>query len=131
MRKLIILPCRKNWLAAGFQDVRYYKLLNINDFYNVKNKFDIRHEEYEFLLKKDGNYKEGGLNLEFGVFKGNSIEACATIRSDLIFWGFDSFVGLPEIWEVNDKYACTKETHSLYGQMPGVRKNGKIPGIIA
>lgn len=38
-----------------------------------------------------------GLNLEFGVFRGDSIRFLAS-ESKEHFWGFDSFEGLPEYW---------------------------------
>jgi hypothetical protein len=39
-----------------------------------------------------------GLFLEFGVYKGNSINRLAQIKPNVTFYGFDSFVGLPEHW---------------------------------
>ena len=39
---------------------------------------------------------------EFGVFKGATIEKWANLNSDerSLFYGFDTFTGLPEDWEV-------------------------------
>lgn len=39
--------------------------------------------------------------VEFGVWKGESIQRWASLNKhpDSRFWGFDSFVGLPERWE--------------------------------
>lgn len=42
-----------------------------------------------------------GQALEFGVFKGRSINYMATVRPDARFHGFDSFEGLPEVWKSN------------------------------
>jgi predicted O-methyltransferase YrrM len=39
-----------------------------------------------------------GLALEFGVFKGTTLNHLARLRPDRHFYGFDSFVGLPEVW---------------------------------
>jgi hypothetical protein len=39
--------------------------------------------------------------LEFGVFKGTSINFFSSQRPDLVFHGFDSFKGLPENWTGN------------------------------
>ena len=39
-----------------------------------------------------------GLNLEFGVYEGKSINFLANSRPDLKFYGFDSFIGLREDW---------------------------------
>jgi predicted O-methyltransferase YrrM len=41
----------------------------------------------------------GGLNLEFGVFKGTTINYLASAWPNKQFFGFDSFVGLPEHWK--------------------------------
>jgi hypothetical protein len=39
-----------------------------------------------------------GLALEFGVFKGTTINHLAGLAPDRRFFGFDSFTGLPEAW---------------------------------
>lgn len=39
-----------------------------------------------------------GLNLEFGVYKGYSLNTLAKIDPSLKWYGFDSFDGLPEKW---------------------------------
>jgi predicted O-methyltransferase YrrM len=39
-----------------------------------------------------------GLALEFGVFKGTTINHLARLQADRHFYGFDSFTGLPEDW---------------------------------
>lgn len=39
-----------------------------------------------------------GLFLEFGVWKGTSINHLATLRPSQKFYGFDCFTGLPEDW---------------------------------
>ena len=44
-----------------------------------------------------------GLNLEFGVFSGETINHMAKLRSDLEFTGFDSFEGLPEDMDTGEK----------------------------
>ena len=40
-----------------------------------------------------------GAIMEFGVCKGHSIGAIASVYPDRIVYGFDSFVGLPENWK--------------------------------
>jgi len=37
-----------------------------------------------------------GLFLQFGVYKGNSINRLARLKRKATFYGFDFFVGLPE-----------------------------------
>lgn len=50
------------------------------------------------LLSKAWSYVERpGLVLEFGVFKGNSINHIASLTNYTVY-GFDSFEGLPERW---------------------------------
>lgn len=44
-----------------------------------------------------------GYCMEFGVWKGQSINYMAKVRSDITFYGFDSFEGLPENWEMGNK----------------------------
>ena len=49
-----------------------------------------------------------GLFLEFGVHKGHSIKKLSS-KTESMFYGFDSFEGLPENWRTsNDKgvFAC-------------------------
>jgi len=43
-----------------------------------------------------------GLFLEFGVFQGGTINFMSSILKDKIFYGFDSFEGLPEDWDGGD-----------------------------
>jgi hypothetical protein len=63
-----------------------------------------------------------GLHLEFGVFKGASINRLANIKPDIVFYGFDSFVGLPEAWNMG----APRGAFSLKGELPPVRKNVKL-----
>lgn len=60
-----------------------------------------------------------GLHLEFGSYKGNSINMLAKLRPQQIFYGFDSFEGLPETWTMG----CRKGAFSIQGKLPAVRKN--------
>jgi hypothetical protein len=58
-----------------------------------------------------------GLALEFGVYKGVTINHLARLAPDQQFFGFDSFLGLPEQWSGN-----------RYSQLNFDRK-GKIPKV--
>jgi hypothetical protein len=64
----------------------------------------------------------GGLNLEFGVYSGKTINCLANQRTDLTFDGFDSFVGLPEDWDLGGKF-CPKEKFDVKGNIPEVADN--------
>lgn len=60
-----------------------------------------------------------GLFLEFGTYKGNSINILAKYLPQQQFYGFDSFEGLPESWTPG----CRTGAFSLNGKLPAVRKN--------
>lgn len=65
---------------------------------------------------------DDGLFLEFGVYKGASINRLAKLKPNVAFYGFDSFVGLPEAWTVGSK----KGAFSLGGVLPPVRANVEL-----
>ena len=46
--------------------------------------------------------KNNGLVCEFGVYNGRSINLLSRMLPNSIFFGFDSFTGLPEKWSGND-----------------------------
>ena len=60
--------------------------------------------------------------MEFGVFKGESINMISGIKSDKIVYGFDSFEGLPEDWRM-DFY---KGTFNQQGNLPQVNENVRL-----
>ena len=60
------------------------------------------------------------LCLEFGVYKGESINYFSNNKKDLTWYGFDSFYGLQEDWK-GGFYA--KNHFSLEGKKPEVNKN--------
>lgn len=63
---------------------------------------------------------DGGQILEFGVFKGRSINHFAEIFSKDAIHGFDSFEGLAEDWT---GYHLPKGTFNLDGVLPKVKEN--------
>jgi predicted O-methyltransferase YrrM len=65
---------------------------------------------------------EEGLFLEFGVYKGISINRLAQIKPNVTFYGFDSFVGLPEHWRPGSR----ERAFSTGGELPAVRANVKL-----
>lgn len=66
--------------------------------------------------------KQDGLNLEFGVFKGHTINLCAIKQPNRTFYGFDSFEGLPEDW----RKGFLKGHFNLNGFLPNVNSNVKL-----
>jgi len=63
-----------------------------------------------------------GLNLEFGVWTGNTINLCSEKYPNRLFYGFDSFEGLPEDW----REGFPKGYFSLDGNFPRVNSNVKL-----
>jgi len=78
--------------------------------------FKTREQLYDFCL---GKAPEEGLFLEFGTYKGDSINIMAKLRPNLHFTGFDSFIGLPERWTVGAKEGA----FDIGGSLPDVRDN--------
>jgi hypothetical protein len=64
------------------------------------------------------NVEVEGAFLEFGVFKGGSINYIARKSPQQRIDGFDSFEGLQEAWVNNEKYAF-----SVGGVLPKVKRN--------
>jgi hypothetical protein len=65
---------------------------------------------------------ENGLLLEFGTYKGNSINILAKLRPTSKFYGFDSFQGLPEGWTAGTRLGGL----TTHGKIPSVRKNVEL-----
>ena len=65
---------------------------------------------------------KSGLHLEFGVYKGDSINHFAEASPDAIWYGFDSFEGLPEAWTLGAKAGA----FSVGGILPPVRGNVRL-----
>ena len=77
--------------------------------------WDIRIHAINAVSKK-------GVFLEFGVWRGESINLFADLIRPRIIYGFDSFDGLPEFWRKD----FPKGTFNLDGRIPSVRKNVKL-----
>lgn len=65
---------------------------------------------------------ENGLLLEFGTYKGNSINILSKLRPTSTFYGFDSFQGLPEGWTAGTRQSGL----TTHGKIPSVRKNVEL-----
>jgi hypothetical protein len=73
------------------------------------------------LRGKGGLLPSSGLVLEFGVLEGRSINKLARVLEQPIF-GFDSFEGLPEDWDVGNT-VIPRETFDRQGSLPQVLPN--------
>lgn len=63
-----------------------------------------------------------GLHLEFGTYKGDSINILAGLRPRTTFVGFDSFQGLPETWTTGARTGA----FDVGGRLPAVRRNVQL-----
>jgi hypothetical protein len=93
--------------------------------------FDTREALQHFAIEEA---PETGLILEFGVWKGRSINAFADImahRGDTRrIWGFDAFKGLEEHWN-GLGYHRVRNHFNRGGRLPDVRANvALVPGWI-
>lgn len=105
--------------------------MKITEFENIKKfKFSptdkdtnaVRIRELQWLAPF---IKEDSICLEFGVFKGTTINTVAKARPDLTFHGFDSFEGLPEDWAMGGKHVRA-DAFDRKGVMPEVESNVKL-----
>jgi len=79
---------------------------------------------FSFVMK--GRTMTEGHVLEFGVFKGTSINFLAKLCPGQTLYGFDSFEGLPEPWQMAPNKSCRKGHFNLAGQPPMVSANVKL-----
>jgi hypothetical protein len=87
--------------------------------------FKGRHQLYAYALSVLPK-ADGGLFLEFGVYKGDSINRLAKLAPTRRWYGFDSFKGLSEAWTPGAR----KGAFDVQGRLPPVRKNVTlIPGF--
>lgn len=82
--------------------------------------FNSRYALLEHCLIEEADDK--GLFMEFGVYKGRSINFIASIMMFNTIYGFDSFEGLPKAWIPG----LGKGAFSCLGKMPKVKKNVKL-----
>lgn len=57
--------------------------------------------------------------MEFGTYKEDFLNLLAKLQPQRHFYGFDSFIGLPESWTMG----CRKGAFTTKGRLPKVRKN--------
>ena len=79
--------------------------------------FNQREQLWEYTLN---NIKKKGVILEFGTWKGESINYMSKLKPSYTFYGFDSFEGLQEDWKGN---TLPKGYFNLNGNLPIVNEN--------
>jgi predicted O-methyltransferase YrrM len=86
---------RRDLLAAGERDAARTSSAFANRVMPTAREFydSIMTLEYALDLAP-----QGGMALEFGVFMGRSLAVIADVRKGHEVYGFDSFVGLPEVY---------------------------------
>jgi hypothetical protein len=84
-----------------------------------KSTNEVRLRELDWLIPQISRH---GLNLEFGVFSGETINHMANLRPDLKFTGFDSFEGLPEDFDAGEKIVPAN-AFDRGGKLPEVEDN--------
>lgn len=102
-------------------DILKSKEYPMDDFPIPCGRYTFYTECMEYV--KDRN----GLFLEFGVYQGGTINFLSSILENKVFYGFDSFEGLPEAWDGGD--------HAIHPagwfktEIPNVNQNvNLIPG---
>jgi hypothetical protein len=103
---------------------------NFISFPPVSQEQDFHRDRQEHLKKvlkyiNDNDFKND-LILEFGVFKGTSINIIANVFEFETVWGFDSFEGLPEDW-VTQKNTTSKWLKGHFAtELPDVKNNVRL-----
>jgi hypothetical protein len=69
--------------------------------------------------------KVSGYTMEFGVFNGYTLNALARHNNPETVWGFDSFQGLPEFWNMHDDQGLAAGYFAI-DKLPCVEPNAKL-----
>jgi hypothetical protein len=80
------------------RDIEYYKDVEVIH----TNQEDIFSSKAEISHTFKNHLKVKGSVLEFGVYKGRTIKHMQSLWEDSPIYGFDSFEGLPEAWEIGE-----------------------------
>lgn len=97
---------------------------NIDLFHNARVIDQGSRNKQKFRLLKEAieSCQVNGLNCEFGVHEGFTINRIATFIGDETIYGFDSFEGLPETWNMNDTSSLS-QGHFAINDLPTVAPN--------
>ena len=104
--------------AAGMQTAEFI----VENMSKVKSFADKKTYLQHVLAQTENR---NGLFMEFGVYKGETINIISAAVPDKIFYGFDSFEGLPEDWR-HDYWNFAKGKFNLNGKMPQVNSNVRL-----
>ncbi len=115
-------PSDMNLVPYG-EDLRHDSL-KIELFYEQPIVFKTNMDEIEAVAKFVR--ESAGYILEFGVFKGRSINRMSALFPDETIWGFDSFKGLPENWVRTKNGDFYKAGHFALEELPRVGPNVKL-----
>jgi hypothetical protein len=98
---------------------------NPSEIFNDDDLDKCRIDNLSFALSKS---KTEGKILEFGVYSGVTINHISDYFNQEIVYGFDSFDGLPEDWNVsvNEKFNKHKKGYFALEKLPIVNTNVKL-----
>jgi hypothetical protein len=85
--------------------------------------FNRRQELWDYCLRRVPSLQLGGVILEFGVWKGESINFFAKKCPKALVYGFDSFEGLEEDWTGFEHH---KGTFNTNGKLPKCERNVEL-----
>ena len=116
IRKLLEIAITDLDLMGSFHDIASSAAFE-RKYLSQAAHFKGRSQLFRYALGQVGN--DSGLFLEFGVYKGDSINRLAALRPGARWYGFDSFVGLPEAWTLGTRTGA----FGIGGKFPAVRHN--------
>ena len=101
--------------------------ISIEAFHNAKiypGKVGDKLRKFHLCSAWDASTVQG-LNLEFGVFNGYTLNALARKIKPQQIYGFDSFEGLPEDWKMSGEQGLHKGNFAVE-QLPIVESNAHL-----
>ena len=93
---------------------------------NTTKIFNDKKDYLKYVLNHSQSISGGGIYLEFGVYKGETVNLIAAAVPDKIVYGVDSFEGLPETWRYDLRFNLQKGAFNLNGNFPQVNENVRL-----